>query len=88
MPSIQFSAQETNDSRSYVVAFPALVNGKGITCAISYQALRQHFGADYADPLPAFIMHRQPIEQLAAQFIKQKRFEPDGTILIRSYDIP
>lgn len=87
MTSIHFSPQETNDIRSYVVAFPALVNGQRVECAISYQALWQHFGADYADPLPAFTRHRQPIEQLAAQFIRQQRFEPDGTILIRSYDI-
>jgi hypothetical protein len=85
--SIQFSPQETNDIRHYVVAFPALVNGKRVECAISYQALRNHFDAGYEDPLPAFTMHRQRIEHLAAQFIRQERFEPDGTILIRSYDI-
>jgi Protein of unknown function (DUF1488) len=87
VPSIQFSAQETNDSRSYTVAFPALVNGKQVECAIPYQALWRHFGADYVDPLPAFTIHRPHIEQLAVQFIKQQRFESDGTILIRSYDI-
>jgi hypothetical protein len=87
MISIHFSPQETNDTRSYMVAFPALVNGKPVECAISYQALWRHFGADYEDPLPAFTTHRPHIEQLAAQFIKQQRFEPDGTILIRSYDI-
>ncbi len=87
MTSIQYPPQETNDIRHYMVAFPALVNGTRVDCAISYQALRNHFGADYEDPLPAFTTHRQRIEQLAAQFIRQQRFEPDGTILIRSYDI-
>jgi len=87
IPSIHFASQETNDLRRYVVVFPALVNGQPVECAISYQALRQHFGADYEDPLPAFTTHRQHIEQLAAQFIRQQRFEPDGTILMRSYDI-
>jgi uncharacterized protein DUF1488 len=85
--SIQFSPHKTNDSKHYVVAFRALLDGKGVECAISYQALRTHFGADYDDPLPAFTTHRPHIEQLAAQFISQKRFEPDGTILMRSYDL-
>src|SRR5262249_46377231 len=85
--SIHFSPQETNDIRHYLVAFPALVNGTWVECAISYQAPRKHFDAGYEDPLSAFTMHRQRIEHLAAQFIRQQRFEPDGTILIRSYDI-
>ena len=87
MPSIQFSPHETNDIKNYVVAFLAIIDGKQVECAISYQALRTHFGADYDDPMPAFTTHRPHIEQLAAQFIRQKRFEPDGTILMRSYDI-
>jgi hypothetical protein len=87
MPSIHFAAQETTDSRHYVVAFPALINGTQVGCANSYQALWQHFGADYDDPLPAFRRHRPHIEQLAVQFIRQQRFGLDGTILIRNYDL-
>src|SRR5262245_29504674 len=85
--SIQFTPQATDDKTRYVIAFSALMGSKRVECAISYQALRNHFDADYDNPMPAFITHRQRIEQLAAAFIRQDRFESDGTILIRSHDI-
>jgi hypothetical protein len=86
--AIEFPPHERDDKRRYVVSFPAIINGKPIECAISYQALRDHCGADYDDPLPAFRAHRQRIEQLALQCIRQDRFESDGIILLRSHDIP
>jgi len=85
---IEFLSHARNDTRRYVVSFPARIDGRQVECAISYQALRNHFDADYEDPMPSFTAHRQHIEQLAAQFIRQQRFESDGTILMRSYDIP
>ncbi len=36
----------------------------------AYQALRNHFGADYDDPMPAFTAHRQRIKQIAAQCMR------------------
>ena len=87
MPSIEFAPQAMDDKTRYVIAFSALINGKPIECAISYQALRNHFGADYDNPMPAFITYRQRIEQLATTFIRQDRFESDGNILLRSHDI-
>lgn len=84
---IEFSPHAVDNRRLYVVSFLAIIGGKQLECAISYQALRDHFGADYNDPMPSFIAHRQRIEQLAAQYIRLSRFERDGTILLRSHDI-
>ncbi len=85
--SIQFAPQAMDDKTRYVIAFSACIDSKWVECAISYQALWNHFGADYDNPMPAFITHRQRIERLAATFIRQDRFESDGTILIRSHDV-
>jgi len=85
--TVEFPPHERDDKRWYVVSFSAIVDGKQIECAISYQALRNHFGADYDDPMPSFTAHRQRIEQLAAQFIRLRRFESDGMVLLRSHDI-
>ena len=85
--SIQFTPQAMNDTTRYVIAFSARIDSKSVECAISYQALRNHFGADYDNPMPAFITHRRRIEHLAATFIRQDHFESDGTVLIRSHDV-
>ena len=61
---IEFPPGETDDTRTWMVWFLAVVNDKQITCGISYQALRTHFGADFHDPLPAFVANRHRIEQL------------------------
>ena len=50
--AIEFPPDERDDKRRYVVSFSAIIDGKQIECAISYQALRNHFGADYDDPMP------------------------------------
>jgi Protein of unknown function (DUF1488) len=84
---IEFPPGETNDERRWVVWFLAVMHGKQITCGISYQALRTHCGADFHDPLPAFIANRQRIEQCTATLISQGRFEEDETIVIRAHDM-
>ena len=83
---IEFPPGETDDTSKWVVWFLAGANGKQITCGISYQALRTHFGADFHHPLPAFVANRQRIEQCTATLISQGRFE-DETIVIRAHDM-
>jgi len=84
---IEFPPGETDDKNRWIVWFLAVVNGERIKCGMSYQTLRDHFEADFYEPLPAFVAHRQRIEQFTAQFIRQGRFGPDGRILIRSHDM-
>ena len=84
---IEFPPHERGDERRHVILFPALIEQRQVECAISYQTLWLYFDADYNNPLPAFMVHRQRIEQLAAQCIRNARFESDGTLMLRSQDI-
>lgn len=58
-----------------------------VECAISLEALRDHFGDEKHHPLVIFGNNRERIEQLAARLIAQKRFESDGSVLIRTADV-
>ena len=72
--NIDFPPDETHDKSRRAILFPAVVDGKMINCVISYETLRDHFGADYYDPVPAFIANRQHIEQFTTQLIRNGRF--------------
>ena len=86
--NIEFTPDESYEHhRRKVVWFSAIDDEKVINCAISIEALTEHFGAYADDPLPAFRNHRQQIWNLAAKLISERRFEDDGTILIQSADL-
>jgi hypothetical protein len=86
--SIEFTNDEWYDHhRRKVVWFSAIVDEKCIDCGISIEALRDHFGAFYDDPLPAFKSHRARIQDVASRLITERRFEDDGTVIIRSADL-
>jgi hypothetical protein len=81
--SVEFTPDESYEHhRRNVVWFSAVDDEKVIDCAISIEALSEHFGAFADDPLPAFRSHRQRICDTAAKLIAQRRFEADGRILI------
>jgi hypothetical protein len=85
--TVEFTPDESYEHhRRSVVWFGAVDDEKVISCAISIDALTEHFGAYADDPLPAFRKHRQQIWDLAANLIEQRRFEDDGTILVQSAD--
>jgi hypothetical protein len=86
--NIEFTADEWYDHhRRKVVWFSAIVDEKLIDCGISIQALRDHFGAYDDDPLPAFRSNRARIHDAATKLIMQRRFEDDGTLLVRTADL-
>lgn len=86
--NIEFLADEWYDPhRRKVVWFRAIVDEKCIDCGVSIDALIDHFGAFQDDPLPAFRKHREHIHEAAGRLISRRRFEEDGTILIRSADL-
>src|SRR5207245_8860400 len=74
------------DSNRMVVVFAAIMGKDTIACAISHEALSDHFASDQLQPAAAFSRHRTAIERTAETLISQKRFETDGSILIRSSD--
>ena len=87
-PNIEFAADEWYDHhRRKVVWFSAIVDDKSIDCGISIEALRDHFGAFYDDPLPVFRTNRSTIQAAATKLIRARRFEDDGKILIRTKDL-
>jgi Protein of unknown function (DUF1488) len=76
---VKFAIDEWYDHhRRKIVWFTAAVGGKRIDCGISIEALGNHFGAYYNNPLPAFRTHRARIQDAAAKLIMQRRFEDDG----------
>ena len=86
--NIEFTPDEWYEHhRRKVVWFRAVVDEKVIECGISMEALTDHFGAYTDDPLPAFRSHREQVQESAAKLITERRFEDDGTILIRSADL-
>ncbi len=55
------------------VGFPASVDGKAVDCAISLEALEDHFGAAsiaQADAVEAFLLHRKTIERVARRLLR------------------
>jgi hypothetical protein len=88
MPTIQFLGNETHDKMSNSVLFYALVDGREIECAISYEALRDHFQADYYNLLPVFMANQQVILQINEKLIIEDRLENEGKrVVIRSQDM-
>lgn len=86
--NIEFSPNEWYEPhRCNVVWFSAIDDEKVIQCALSIDALVDQFGAFADDPLPAFRKHHELIWRIAAKLIAQRRFEDDGSILIRSSDL-
>ena len=84
--AITFPPTETLDGMRMVVSFPADKDEDRILCAISFEALEDNFRGNGIPPLDCFRANRASIEEMAARFISQGRFEPDGSILIRSQD--
>jgi hypothetical protein len=81
---VDFPNIENWDGTRMVVSFAAESNGRQIDCAVSMEALQDHFGGDHLTPLEAFRAHRWEIERIAEYLIVRKRFEPDGSVLVRT----
>jgi len=82
-----FPPAEEENNQAELIEFDAGLDGETIKCAVEYQALRDHFDADYSDPLFAFMTGRAQIESLARKLIDEGRFEQDGGILISTRDL-
>ena len=83
---ITFPQIEAWNANREVVTFPAEKDGKKIQCAISWEALQDNYGCNDAPPLDCFRTNRAAIENKAGSLINRKRFEADGSIMIRSID--
>lgn len=86
MANVTFPPGERPNESRDVVEFTAVSGNSKIRCAISLEALGDHFDADAKGMLDSFRGHRKRIEEMAAKLIAKGRFEADGAILIRSAD--
>jgi hypothetical protein len=60
--------------RELTLAFPALVDGERVECAITAEALEDHFGAAsprFEDMVGAFAAHRSRIEAAARRLLSE-----------------
>ena len=69
--TIAFPAGEHSVLRRKCVAFPAEIDGKRITCRISFSALMELPDAERRHHLTTFRVHRASIESRAAALIQQ-----------------
>ena len=80
--------EERYDSSRDVVVFWGLDRNQRIQCVISEEALDDHFDGDNRNKLEIFRANRQAIEDIARRRYLSGHVEPDGTVLIRTADIP
>jgi hypothetical protein len=79
------------DVDRHAITFPAEDNnGERVICAISREALHDHFGTGKTNDerIEIFRRHRQEIERMAREIYLHRRLTPDGTVLIKTADVP
>jgi Fic family protein len=80
--------EERYDISREVVVFWGQDRAQRVRCAISREALDDHFQGDHENKLDVFRRNRQGIEDLARSKYLSGHIEPDRSILIRTADIP
>lgn len=86
--TISFPPRQAFDFERLAVSFTADIDGNQVLCRISVEALEDNYGCNGVEPVGCFQSNRYAIEAKAASLIDKKRFETDGSILIRSADGP
>jgi hypothetical protein len=85
---LTFPAPEARyDGARDVIVFWGLDRDKRIRCAISEEALDDHFHADSRNKLDVFRENLPAIEQIARRKYLSGQAELDGSVLIRTADI-
>ena len=80
--------EERHDASRDVIVFWGQDRAQRVRCAISREALDDHFHGDNRNKLEVFRENRPAIEDIARSKYLSGRVEPDGTVLIRTADIP
>jgi hypothetical protein len=79
--------EEWHDSGRDVVVFWGMDRNHRIRCAISREALDDHFHGDNRKKLGVFRENSRAIEEIARHKYLSGRVEPDGSVLVRTADI-
>ncbi|HEY1501283.1 MAG TPA: DUF1488 family protein [Acidobacteriaceae bacterium] len=80
--------EERYDAGRDAVVFWGLDRNQRIRCVISDEALSDHFHGENRNKLEVFQENRPAIEEIARRRYLSGLVEPDGTVLIRTADIP
>jgi len=80
--------EERYDNSRDVVLFWGRDRAQRIQCVISQEALDDHFNGNRENKLDAFRKNREAIEDIARNKYLSGHVEPDGSVLIRTRDIP
>jgi transcriptional regulator with XRE-family HTH domain len=75
------------DARRSVVLFDGTDGGAAVQCAISREALEDHFGRDDRDPVKVYHEGRERIEHEARRKYLSGRLESDQSVLIQTTDL-
>jgi transcriptional regulator with XRE-family HTH domain len=81
------SPAEFYDPMRMVVSFSGKDGDRNILCAISREALDDHFGGDNKDLMKVFIVNRNRIEHEARRKYLADELEIDGSVLVKTEDI-
>lgn len=79
--------EEFYDRIHLVVGFTGEDGERVIHCAISMEALEDHFGGDFKNPLKSFIANRERIEHEARRKYITRKLEADGSVLVKTEDV-
>ena len=79
--------EEWLDSGRDVVVFWGMDRNHRIRCAISREALDDHFRGDNRKKLDVFRENSRAIEEIARRKYLAGRVEPDGSVLVRTADL-
>jgi hypothetical protein len=88
MTDVVFLAGDDWEGQHHAVMFRAQTDDEDlVVCLVPSETLRERFAALSADRescLEAFRANRPRLEEIARRLIQAKRFEDDGSILIRT----
>jgi transcriptional regulator with XRE-family HTH domain len=79
--------EEFYDPVYLLVRFTGKDGEKVVRCAISMEALQDHFAGDIKNPLKSFITNNKRIEHEARRKYITRKLEADGSVLIKTTDI-
>ncbi len=86
--TITFPKLECWNPMTRVASFAAEVNKKRVLCRISAELLTERFEASIDEPMRAVVKHRAILQEAARTLIERESYEEDGSVLIRSQDLP
>ncbi len=86
-PGVSFPRLECWNPMTKVATVAAEVNKKRVLCRISFDILRDKFGASEQGPMQSVAQHRETIQAAARKLIEGEAYEEDGSVLIRARDL-